>query len=199
MTYSNEKKSQPTENVFPPDLGVDVNSKEILKKAEFIHDNSKEYLLKISESRETLQKKTLLILSFIFAFISFSIFHVINLAEKNSYLWICFFTITILFYLITAIFLVLKCFYPKEDAISGNEPKNLLTQGNIDQQYALMLITETMTYQERIDKNDISNKKTVLWLKCSIWSIILTPVLSFLLIKIPATQGICIWLTNYLL
>ena len=168
MICFNEKKSQPAEDLFRPKLSIDVTSKDILKKAEFIHDNSKEYLLNTIETRNNLEKKGILILSFIFAFISFCIFHTLNLPEKNLHLWTIFFILTIVFYLLIAIPLVFKCVYPKHKAISGNEPRNLLIQKNIEQHYEIMVIAETMTYQERINTNEIANKKTVFWLKLTI-------------------------------
>jgi len=185
MKFFRKKNSSLRKTPFRPNLSIDLNSDKLTEKAEFIYNNTKEYLLNTIETREILQKKTLLILSFIFAFISFSIFHIVDLAEKNSPVWLSTFTMISIIYLIMAILLIINCFYPKDEATSGNEPRNLLIQKNIDQQYAVMLITETMRYQERIDINKKSNKKTVRWVKTTIWGLIIAPIVSLL---IPNTE-----------
>jgi hypothetical protein len=175
------KKAQPAEELFRPELSIDLDSKDILKKAEFIHDNSKEYLLNTIDTSSNLEKKALLILSFIFAFISFGIFQIVTLIEKHSLLWINFFIPLILVYLCIAILLAFKCFYPNDSAISGNEPRNLLDQNNIEQQYELMLIAETITYQERINDNKKLNEKMAYWVKTAIIILTLSTIVDLLL------------------
>ncbi|KPJ67967.1 MAG: hypothetical protein AMJ43_00680, partial [Coxiella sp. DG_40] len=178
---------------FKPELKITkahTNDDSLSSKADFIFQNCKEYLVGVIENGNKLHKKIILILAFIFSFISVSLFKTINLfASKESnvisiidYKIIMFFLLTIITYALIACILILIGFYPRDKAITGNEPKNLLIQSYIEQPISLIKIGESINYQNRIRRNLRCNKKVASLIKYSILGLILIPIVFSLIV-----------------
>lgn len=169
---------------FKPDI-QDYNSISD-EKANFIYDNAKEYLIHTINNRQDLQKKVVLLLSFIFSLTSFLFIKAIDIADAtnypnfNSVRIVKFIEAIIVCNLSVSLILTFFGFYPKDQAVSGNEPNNLLKQDFIDQETRFIKIGEIIHYQESIDINSNSNWITALTLKISITLLVICPVLLYL-------------------
>lgn len=158
------------------------------EKANFIYDNCKEYLVHTINNRQDLQKKVVLLLSFIFSLTSFLFIKTIDIADAanypnfNSVRIVKFIEAMIVCNLSISLILTFFGFYPKDQAVSGNEPKNLLNQDFVDQETRFIKIGEIIHYQESIDINSKSNWITAFTLKISITLLVICPVLLYLFV-----------------
>ena len=160
--------------------------RDLREKADFIYENAKEYLLATIETRKDLEKKALLMLSFIFAVVSFGIarslginLQVLSMGENSViFCTLIFLTVLILCYVVIAIVIILKIFSPRSEYTAGNETKYLACQENIEQYFPLTQIGVAWTYQERIDLNITKNANYADTIKiCLIWLITLPPII----------------------
>ena len=178
---------------FTPDILFKEQDDNILKidelyqdKAQFLFNSCKDFLDNTVISMEQLQQKGFALLAFSFAFMSFSFFRIIDFSKylSNPNLHTFYLKIIIILSLISVeylcistivIFLVL---YPKKKGVSGNEPKNIISQDNIDRAFTDLLIDEASTYHEKIEANLIINKTSSLTIKCSIIGMFFFPIIT---------------------
>lgn len=193
---SRKQQSEPMKN-FRPEISYKVQSDDHLKldqlyqeKAHFIHNSCKEYLNGILSSIERLQQKAYAILAFSFAFMSFSLFRIIDLAKylnnpeqhilSTKIIEALF--IIIMEYLIISIIMIFSVIYPKKKHIAGNDPINLISQENIDRALTQLLMDESSTYQDKIDINLSTNKRMSKIIKTATASLFILPVITFIII-----------------
>lgn len=129
---------------------LNLNATEItLDKANFIYKEIRDYLDGTIDGLKSLQRKCTLLLAFVFSFCSVFVLNNNGFTEElRNYL----FRLSII-YLFIAFFVVWFVYLPEERHIPGNEPKNLLIQGYIDNKLPMMILTEASSYQYRIDEN----------------------------------------------
>jgi hypothetical protein len=170
-------------------------------KASFIFEQCEKYLINTIESNKKLQNKAMLILLFIFSLLFFAVFKALTsiIAAQQDFLispiiyskeilfWIC----VSLEYFLIGIPLVFLGFYPKQKALNGNEPKNMMFDEFISQPLSLMKIGEAATYQKRININKKTNKTLCRGIKISIILLYALPLGTLLLIflRIVALKG----------
>jgi hypothetical protein len=171
------------------------------EKADFIYNNSKEYLLNTIDNFKKLQTKIILILGFIFSFATFASMKIVSMYEEHtrfietlnphysrilylssdSYYFInhlsAFLLYLTILYLLVAAILVIQAFYPKNRYTSGNEPREIIYQKFLDQDISLIKVRESINYQKRINLNSKTNKKTATIIKGSLISMILFPII----------------------
>lgn len=157
------------------------------EKADFIYNNCKEYLINTINNRKTLQKKVILLLGFIFSLTSFLFIKTIDISNAANYPNFNSVRIVKFIEAIIACNLsigsILTLFgLSKEQAVSGNEPKNLLKQDFVDQELRFVKVGEALHYQESIDINSKSNQIVALTLKISIILLIICPVFLYLFV-----------------
>lgn len=158
------------------------------EKANFIYENCKEYLIHTVNNRQDLQKKVVLLLSFIFSLTSFLFIKSIDIADTanypnfNSVRIVKFIEVIIACNLSIALILTFFGFYPKNQAVSGNEPINLLKQDFVNQEIRFMKVGEIIHYQESIDINSKSNWIVALTLKISITLLVTCPIILYLFV-----------------
>jgi len=182
-----ERKKESGDN-FVPDI-QDYSSISD-DKANFIYENCKEYLIHTVNNRQDLQKKVVLLLSFIFIFslTSFLFIKSIDIADTANYpnfssvRIVKFIEAMIACNLSTALILTFFGFYPKNQAVSGNEPINLLKQDFVNQEIRFMKVGEIIRYQESIDINSKSNWIVALTLKISITLLVACPIVLYLFV-----------------
>jgi hypothetical protein len=162
--------------------------RDLREKANFIYEISREYLLATMDARKNLEKKAILILTFIFAAVSFCIARVLTIYSQNKTynfdlinIHILEFLISVIaIYIIIAIVVVFKIFAPKDERTNGNQPENVINKANMDQYFPLMKIGEAQSYQSRIDFNNESNATYASTIKISLIVLVFVPVLGFI-------------------
>tara|TARA_R110000868_G_scaffold401443_1_gene676913 strand:- start:53 stop:646 length:594 start_codon:yes stop_codon:yes gene_type:complete len=177
-----------TKNFVPDIKNYNVISSE---KADFVYNNCKEYLLNTLVNAKNLQNKVLLMLGFILYVVTFSFLQIIdiytsselgngqiisNIHYLNKQISV-FLLLVIVSYVVIGIILIMFAFYPQNQAVSGNEPREIIYQKFLKQDINIIKIGESITYQERIDRNSKANQGVAKIIRRSLVAMILFPAL----------------------
>jgi hypothetical protein len=154
--------------------------------ATFVYNQCREYLINTTENLKYLKNKITLTLAFIFSVISFSAPVILNSKSGNyDSDYVTFLIVINTIYLGVALFLVIFALYPKANAVSGNEPQNLLEQNFLQQNYKTIQLLEAETYQLRINYNINLTDKIAKWLKGSLIVLIFSTLLGVIFAYYP--------------
>jgi hypothetical protein len=143
------------------------------ENSEFVYSVSREYLMNTVENLKSLKNKVFLILAFIFFVMAFTIPVILNEnADGYSYQYIWFLTFITVVYSIVAILLIVFALYPKANAVSGNEPVNIMIQEFLLQKNTTIKLLESESYQSRINCNITTTDHIANWIKISLITMI---------------------------
>lgn len=175
---SNKAKYTSAKDIFSRKVEFPVNN-DLPGKADYILEESKQFLLSTIETAESLKKKINLILIFTFSAISImfsAIVNGLNIVEFNHNIIFVLFLL-LASYSITSIILVFHGFIPKNQHANGNEPANLIRQENVDQSLPVMKIATAMRYQDMIIINHKANIKLAGAVKLAALNLVISPLL----------------------
>ena len=162
--------------------------RDLREKADFIYENAKEYLQGTLETKKNLERKAILMLSFIYAITTFVAFKMLEIYLKTSSLSIIdshiklsvFFIAFIITYAIISIFVVKFVFSPKSEYTCGNLPKNIFEDES--PYFPLMKIGEALDYEVRIKHNLKQNEISARTIRICLNLIIILPIIEAVII-----------------
>lgn len=154
--------------------------------AAFVYNQCREYLINTTENLKYLKNKVTLTLAFIFSVISFSAPVILNSKSDNyDSDYVTFLIVVNIIYLGVALFLIFFALYPKTNAVSGNEPQNLMEQSFLQQNYKTIQLMEAEAYQSRINHNIDLTDQIAKWLKGSLLVLVFSALIGVIFAYYP--------------
>lgn len=163
----------------PPDIEIDKQDKELEAKIEFIYKISEAAFEATLLPLEKQNQKIILILVYIFSFISYTSFKSLDLIlnHRISIVFSTYLFLVISGYILLAIFIILYGWRPKRTGKSGNEPRSFLQAGVLTFPLVSLKIRELDHIQYKICCNQAWVNRLVKYINATLYGLILTPII----------------------